>query len=67
MGSTTPRKRVNFRPPLVGLGLKFGQRERNNAKNCDSSPYPIGTYSLQRDRLRSNIFLIRGYFGIRKL
>jgi hypothetical protein len=61
-----PRKRVNFKPPLVGLGLKFGKRERNNAKNWNSSPYPKGTYSLQRDRFRSNIFLTRGYFRISK-
>ena len=39
--------------------MKFGQRERNNAKNWDSSPYPQGTYSLHRDRLRSNSFLSR--------
>ena len=28
--------------------------------------YPKGTYSLQRDRFRSNIFLTRGYFRISK-
>ena len=47
------KKKVNFKPP--DLELKYG-KERNNAKNWDNSCYPKGTYSLQRDRLRSKHF-----------